>query len=324
MLTSFQEQLTGPVDTSVNASVYVIQGSQGTQPVVQSLHALQRKVVCFIVVGAVQDGSSLASQLPARVIGEPVRSAPGWHYVDVRDPAVEEGVGRQLDQCQANGFDGVQGSVTDEYQHDTGFSISIADETNFLQWFAHGVHYRDMAATLEDTQVLAPSLADRFDMALVNHCVGSNTCGQYTSFVKVSKPVVDIEFGGDWTNYCGQASALGITVINKHPSLNAWQKTCAQHAADQPGSGLPKQAAPDAVLPDEPGLVAADPDAVAPTDPAVLPEAAPAPVSPSAPAPTSPAPPAPAPQTTVDPATPQVILAPSPPAPTTTLPLTTA
>src|SRR5690348_7090158 len=72
--TSWQWQLTTPVNLSVNASMYDIDMFDNSASVVASLHAAGRKAVCYIDVGTWENWRPDASQFPSIVKGR----SNGW------------------------------------------------------------------------------------------------------------------------------------------------------------------------------------------------------------------------------------------------------
>src|SRR5262245_16860286 len=106
--TTWQWQLTTPVDQSVDAQMYDIDLFDNAASVVASLHAAGRHVVCYLDVGTYEPGRPDSSAFPQSVIGKELPDFPDERWLDIRrldllGPIME----RRLDLCQQKGFDAV-------------------------------------------------------------------------------------------------------------------------------------------------------------------------------------------------------------------------
>ena len=81
---TWQYQLSGRVDTSVDAPVYIVDGFDVEASVVDELHDAGRKVVCYINAGAYEQWRRDASAYPEEVVGEPLADWPGEAWLDIR------------------------------------------------------------------------------------------------------------------------------------------------------------------------------------------------------------------------------------------------
>src|SRR5437588_5570608 len=107
--TSWQWQLTGAVDQSVNVTMYDIDLFNNTASAVASLHAQGRKVVCYVSVGSWEDFRPDAASFPASVKGSTLDGFPNERWLDIRNLDVLGPImGARLDMCKAKGFDAVE------------------------------------------------------------------------------------------------------------------------------------------------------------------------------------------------------------------------
>ena len=107
--TTWQWQLTAPVDTSVDAEVYDIDGVEAGADTVAALHRAGRKVVCYVNAGAAEDFRPDHAAFPDDVQGGP----DGWHgerLLDIRRLDVLAPImAARFDMCRQKGFDGGRG-----------------------------------------------------------------------------------------------------------------------------------------------------------------------------------------------------------------------
>src|SRR5260370_15501891 len=72
--TPWQWQLTTPVDLTVQAPIYDIDGFENSAAVVRALHSLGRKVIFYLDVGAAENFRPDYASFPAHVLGK----SNGW------------------------------------------------------------------------------------------------------------------------------------------------------------------------------------------------------------------------------------------------------
>src|SRR5262249_10467012 len=76
----------GPLDLTVPADVYDIDGAQSTAADVARLHAARRYAVCYVNVGAIEDFRADAGAIPRHLIGKP-NGWPRERLLALRRPA---------------------------------------------------------------------------------------------------------------------------------------------------------------------------------------------------------------------------------------------
>jgi len=107
--TSWQWQLTTPIDMNVNAEVFDIDLYYNSASLVSQLHAKGKKAICYISAGTWERWRPDASKFPTTVRGSKVSGWAGEQWLDIRQwnvlgPIMEA----RLDLCKAKGFDGVE------------------------------------------------------------------------------------------------------------------------------------------------------------------------------------------------------------------------
>jgi hypothetical protein len=226
-VTTWQWQLTTPVDQSVDAQMYDIDLFDNPASVVAALHAAGRKVVCYLDVGTYEPGRPDSSAFPKWVIGKELAEWPGEHWLDVRrlnvlKPIIEH----RLDLCQHEGFDGVEPDNVDAYANDSGFELTAADQLRYNRLVAQAAHDRGLSVGLKNDLDQAAALEPDFDWALNEQCFQYNECGKLQPFVKAGKAVFVTEYELDTAAFCPQAQAQGLMAMRKNYELDAWRETC--------------------------------------------------------------------------------------------------
>ena len=127
--TSWQWQLSGTIDTTVDASMYDIDLFDTPQSVIDELHNKGRIVICYFSAGSYEDWRPDKDRYPASVLGRDLDGWPGEKWVDIRridilGPILAD----RLDLARAKQCDGVEPDNVDGYTNNSGFPLSAADQ----------------------------------------------------------------------------------------------------------------------------------------------------------------------------------------------------
>jgi hypothetical protein len=225
--TTWQWQLTGTVDTSVDAQMFDIDLFDNSAAVVADLHARGRRAVCYLSAGTFERGRPDTARFPAAVLGKPLPDWPDERWLDIRalsklGPILE----RRLDLCAAKGFDGVEADNVDGYANDSGFPLTGADQLAFNRFLARAAHARGLSIGLKNDLDQVAALEPEFDWALNEQCFQYSECDRLQPFVRAGKAVFEAEYEVDTAAFCPAARAAGLMAMRKRLDLDAWRETC--------------------------------------------------------------------------------------------------
>ena len=224
--TSWQWQLTTPVDRTVAASMYDIDLFDNDAAVVAALHAQGRKAVCYISVGSWEDWRPDAGAFPASVKGTS-NGWPGERWLDIRQVGILKPIMEaRLDLCKAKGFDAVEPDNVDGYANSTGFPLTYQDQIAYNTFIAQAAHARGLAVALKNDGGQVRDLVARFDFAIVEQCFEYDECDLYLPFIKAGKPVFIAEYHLPTSDFCPAANAMNAKAIRKTEALDAYRKPC--------------------------------------------------------------------------------------------------
>ncbi len=228
---TWQWQLSGTVDTSVNAQVYDIDGGENSATVVATLHAAGRKVICYVNAGAYESFRADAKRYPAAIIGQS-NGWPGERWLDVRQLNVLRPIlADRFKACAQKGFDGVEADNVDGYHNDTGFPLTAADQLAFNHMLADLAHAAGLAIGLKNDLDQIPQLVADFDFAVNEQCAEYSECDTLKPFIAAGKAVFHVEYNLPLTEFCRETSALGLSSMRKNLSLDAPRWPCQTTAA---------------------------------------------------------------------------------------------
>jgi hypothetical protein len=212
-------QLVGPF------SVMELDGFDTPASVVNSLHALGKRAVCYIDVGTWENWRPDATAFPRRVLGRPDQGWPGERWLDIRQQRVLLPIMvKRFAMCARKGFDAVDPDNVDGVENATGFKLTTRDQRSYDRAIAALAHRDGMAVALKSFADQAAALEPSFDFVVDEQCVQYDECPKLMPFVARHKAVFDIEY----TTSLGFCSALpsGVEGVAKHLSLDAWARWC--------------------------------------------------------------------------------------------------
>jgi hypothetical protein len=229
-LATWQMQLSGDLDTSIAASVYVIDVDEHAAEI-DGLHAAGRTVLCYFSAGSLEEFRDDATAVEPAAIGLVVPDYPNERWVDVRDGSVRALMEERLDRASANGCDGVVPSLLDSYESDTGFDFGADDQLEFDRFLASAAHARGLSVGLTNALELVPALAPSFDFGLLFHCfdpsVPTQRCDAMSAFTEAGAAVFQAEpFELDHDAICAYGTARNFSIIFKNEQADASRETC--------------------------------------------------------------------------------------------------
>jgi hypothetical protein len=224
---TWQWQLTGPVDSSVDAQMYDIDLFDTSADLVGILHNQGRRAICYMSAGTYEDWRLDAADFPGPVLGNTLEDWPGERWLDIRQlGALAPIIQRRLDLCQSKGFDGVEFDNVDGYTNSSGFALTASDQLTYNKWLAEQAHQRGLSVGLKNDLDQVVELVGDFDWALVEQCFEYKECDKVQPFVQSGKAVFEVEYNQNPASFCAQAKAMGFSAVKKNLSLDAARTAC--------------------------------------------------------------------------------------------------
>jgi hypothetical protein len=225
--TTWQWQLSGAVDTSVDAQVYDIDLFDTPQETIDVLHTAGRRVVCSFSAGSYEIRRPDAGSFPRRVRGEsldPPFASERW--LDIRSAALRPVMRARLDLAASKQCDGIEPDNLDGYENDTGFKLTARHQRTYNRFIAQAAHQRGLAVGLKNNARQATALEPSFDFAVVEQCFEFDECAKYEPFVDRGKAVFQAEYDADPAEFCPVAAQLGFSAILKRLDVGAPLVAC--------------------------------------------------------------------------------------------------
>jgi hypothetical protein len=226
LLTSWQIQLTGNVDTAPDVQLFNLDLFDVDADVVATLHRKGARVVCNTSAGSLEDWRPDAASFPPEVLGN-THGSPGERWLDIRASDVLGPIMKaRLDDCRSKGFDGVGVDSVDGYTNATGFPLTAADQLAYNRFLATEAHARGLSIGLGNDLGQVGDLLSDFDWIYDEQCFEYSECNRMQPFVDAGKAVFHVEFNLETSAFCPQANALNFNSLKKNVNLDAARWPC--------------------------------------------------------------------------------------------------
>jgi hypothetical protein len=229
--TRWQWQLTDlPADTYVDAQVFDIDLFENDAEVVSGLHAMGRRVICYLNAGSWENWRPDKALFPSSVIGKNYEGWPDEKWLDIRQIDMLSPIIRaRLDLCKQKGFDAVEPDNIDGFTNNTGFPLTSIDQLRYNKWLAVEAHKKGLSIGLKNDPEQAAELEPFFDWAMTEDCFFEGWCDKVSVFIKNNKAVFAAEYtdtGMTLDKFCPAARKLGFSAILKNRELDDYRSSC--------------------------------------------------------------------------------------------------
>jgi hypothetical protein len=222
---TWQWQLTGTLDTKVDAEMYDIDLFTTPAATIQALHAAGRIVVCYFSAGSYEPGRPDSDALSKTGLGSVLDGWPDEKWLDVRSTAVRDLMKGRLDLATSQGCDGVEPDNVDGFDNSNGLGLTEDDQLDYNRFLASEAHARGLSVGLKNSLGLVSSLVSSFDWALNEECLKYDECETLVPFIAAGKAVFHCEYGTNTKDICGN-TPQGFSTIVKNLDLDASRLTC--------------------------------------------------------------------------------------------------
>jgi hypothetical protein len=222
---TWQWQLTGTVDTSVDAQMFDIDLFTTSAATMQALHSAGKIVICYFSAGSYEPGRPDSDALSKTGLGSTLDGWPDEKWLDVRSTEVRDVMKARLDTAKSKGCDGVEPDNVDGFDNGNGLGLKESDAVDYLRFLAAEAHARSLSIGLKNSLGLVENLVSSFDWALNEECLQYDECGDLEPFISAGKAVFHCEYGKSTNGICGDAPQ-GFSTIIKNLDLDAARLTC--------------------------------------------------------------------------------------------------
>lgn len=228
---AWQWQLDGPLlELDMPVEIYDLDAFETEVGTIEQLHALGRKVICYISAGSWEEWRPDAGEFDPEIIGEEYQGWPGERWLDIRQRAkLEPIMQKRLELCWEKGFDAVEPDNIDGYTNRTGFQLTYQGQLEYNRWLADAAHALGLAIGLKNDPEQVVDLLPYFDFAISEDCFADGWCQQLLPFIQAGKAVLAAEYSDtdvDMDEACALAKRWSFSLILKNRNLNAFREDC--------------------------------------------------------------------------------------------------
>ncbi len=229
----FQVQLTGNLDTTVVAPIYVIDLFDNDAATVQALQAAGRRVICYFSAGSSEDWREDFGAFKAADMGRGLDDWPGERWLDTRTANVRQIMSKRLARAKAMGCDGVDPDNVDGYTNNTGIAMVKADAIAYINYLADAAHAQGLALGLKNGGDFAANVLAKVDWEINEQCGVYNECDDLQIFIAAGKPVFHLEYpeffnAAALNKNCNLPNTQGFSTLLKTRTLDATGVACPQ------------------------------------------------------------------------------------------------
>jgi hypothetical protein len=222
---TWQWQLTGTLDTSVDAEMYDIDLFGTSNATIQALHSAGRRVVCYFSAGSYEPDRPDSDALSKTGLGSTLDGWPDEKWLDIRSSAVRDIMKARLDLAASKGCDGVEPDNVDGFDNSNGLNLTQQDQLDYNQFLASEAHARNLSVGLKNCLGLVTKLVSKFDWALNEECLKYDECSDLAPFISAGKAVFHCEYGKTTNGICDKRPQ-GFSTIVKNLELDAFRLAC--------------------------------------------------------------------------------------------------
>ncbi|KAL8764768.1 MAG: hypothetical protein Q9203_006908 [Teloschistes exilis] len=232
--TTWQIELQDPLaNPNLNVSVYDIDLFNNTAATVSTLHAQNKKVICYFSAGSYEDWSPDHDRFDKNTIGNPLKDWPGEWWLDTNSQNVKKIMSDRLDLAVQKGCDGVDPDNVDAYDNDNGLNLNVSDAVAYVSFLAMEARARNLSIGLKNAGTILPQIEPLMQWTVNEQCVEYDECELFGSFIEHGKPVFHIEYPEsapsiskqDVDKYCNPKA---FSTVLKKMNLDEWVYECAE------------------------------------------------------------------------------------------------
>lgn len=270
---SWQIVLENPIDlsssaTSISPNVDVFDIDLFTNPetVLQTLHQLGKKVICYFSAGSYEPNRPDSSQFHSSDMGSGVSGWPGERWLNLSSANVRSIMAARIQLASQKGCDAIDPDNLDGYvskfllyptfnpskqtrmltstqQNSNGLGLSENDSITFMNFLSSTAHGYNLSIGLKNSLDILPSLSGQVQFAVNEQCVQYSECSSYASMIQDGKPVFHIEYaskdmqGTDTASkseLSSDCSDSGLNTVLKNQNLDGWVEYCNGDTATTP------------------------------------------------------------------------------------------
>jgi hypothetical protein len=200
----------------------------GDNDAVNQLHAMGKRVVCYIDTGVYESYRPDAYKFPTSVIGSADSGWNGSNWLDVRRTDILFPImDSRIKMCKDKGYDSIEPDEMVNYSNPSGFLLTYQDQLVYNRGIAQIAHKYGISIALKDDPEQAADLVGDFDWMLNEQCYQYSECSLLDPFSKAGKAVFDVEYKVATTTFCTNAISKRYNAMQMPLNLDGGRWPCS-------------------------------------------------------------------------------------------------
>lgn len=228
LYTSFELQLQGKtLNQNYNALLYDIDLFDTPSTLIKALQDKGIMVICYFSAGSYENWRTDKTKFLSTDLGKKLIGYDDERWLDIRSNNVRKIMLSRLNLAAQKGCDGVDPDNVDGYSNPTGFSLTAKDQLLYNRFLAAEAHKRNLSVGLKNDLNQIRQLVNYFDFAINEQCHQYDECDMLTPFIKLGKPVFNIEYKKTYIDdlnarkdLCTSSVAMNLRTLILPRSLN--------------------------------------------------------------------------------------------------------
>jgi hypothetical protein len=224
--------------------VYDIDGFVNSAATVAALHAMGKKVICYMDAGVYEtyrpDVAAFKALSP-QIWGAADAGWAGSYWLDIRRISELEPIMKaRFKICKDKGFDAIEPDEITGWSNESGFPLTYADQIAYNRAVAGWAHSMGMSIGLKGDIEQVHDLVHDFDWTLNEQCYEYSECSQVSNEGRGAD-------GKDWAGlqlFTHANKAVWVAEY-KNYSASEWSSICANSQAGHFNTALYKEGLPN-------------------------------------------------------------------------------
>jgi len=225
---SFQIQLLGTLDTSIDADVFIVDFEK-EETELAPLVSASKYIACYFSAGSFEPWRDDAELFPESVLGDPLDDYPNERWIDVSSDAVLERMSARITLAKERGCSAIYPSLVRPGSSEVGFGLSSEEYLLFSQRLVALAHEAELGA-IHPSGSARTGEEELYDatLVLVSGCVSADNCGDWASYQESGRAVFIISEGSEASaaDACPPEMDRIAPTIVKEGNLSAFRYEC--------------------------------------------------------------------------------------------------
>ncbi|KAF2837345.1 glycoside hydrolase family 114 protein [Patellaria atrata CBS 101060] len=256
---TWQIILSNPLDLSPDAtsvdpdvSIYDIDLYDNSQEIIDTLHRLDKKVICYFSAGSYEPNRPDSDDFAEDDLGLELDGWPGEMWLKLGSENVRSIMKKRIALAGSKRCDAIDPDNVDGYQNENGLNLTAEDSIDFMRFLAKEAADHGLSIGLKNALNIIENVLNITHFSVNEQCAEYDECEDFTPFITAGKPVFHIEYPEDVPNVASNVRSelcqsagnaeyeQGFSTVLKNMDLDGWVQFCdgsiAETALDTPNS----------------------------------------------------------------------------------------